>query len=54
MENKAADKAHKCTIIGAEYYSAEGTVTAVTPAFDYTTMFGKLEGGLKSIESDFS
>ena len=54
VENKAADKAHKCTIIGAEYYSAEGAVTAVTPAFDYTTMLGKLEGGLVKLAGNSS
>ena len=46
---KAGTITHKYTFVGSEYYGAAGTVTAVTPAFDYTTMISALNNGVMKL-----
>lgn len=39
----------KYSFVGSDYYGAAGTVATVTPAFDYTTMFGAYNGGVMKL-----
>ena len=42
------------SLVGAKYYGADGAEAAVTPAFDFATMLGKLEGGLVKLAGNAS
>lgn len=44
--NKAGAMTIKNSLIGADYYGADGTVATVTPAFDYTTMLSAYSNGV--------
>ena len=42
------------SLVGAKYYGADGVEATVTPAFDFATMLGKLEGGLVKLVGNAS
>ncbi len=46
---KAGDLNCKYTFTSADYYGADGNITAVTPAFDYKTMVGAFDGSVMKL-----
>lgn len=52
--NKAGKMTIKNSIIGTEYYGADATVAAVSPAFDYTAMLSAFNDGVVKLVGNAS